>query len=192
MKENALTFAGKRHRELHMLFVSAGGGAPPLDVVGIQPNQTMRCSIGLSIGGSEGSDEVVAELYEELRDFKLDGAHCFDPNEVRQRILRVGCRPKSEHHSAKRANPAASDIIISFRRTGGCGQPFPQRRADLRRSKPQFVHLLCTRAASTATAAVRVAQVCCAELAKTRRVCWGLTTHSQRCSSRTRYASLDT
>jgi hypothetical protein len=54
----------------------------------------MRCSIG----GGEGGGDVVAELYQELRDFKLEGAHCFDPNEVRlhwRRWLCYGCKLKA-------------------------------------------------------------------------------------------------
>ena len=53
-----------------MLFVYAGGMKPAVDVVGIG-------------AAAEAGDAAAAALYRKLGEFRLDGAHCYDPNEVR-------------------------------------------------------------------------------------------------------------
>jgi hypothetical protein len=64
--------------ELHMLFVSADGATPPVDVVGT---------------ASGTSDTAAAALYTKLREFRLDGAHCYDPNEERRLRSAIAAAP---------------------------------------------------------------------------------------------------
>jgi hypothetical protein len=77
--------------ELHMLFVSAGGGTPPVDVVGIKSNKTKTGASAAPVLVRSG--EVVSELYRDLRMFELDMAHCFDPNEDRRLRAAISAAP---------------------------------------------------------------------------------------------------
>jgi hypothetical protein len=113
-----------------MLYVSAGGVRPELDVVGIGDGDN-------SVTGD--ADDAAAALYGKLGNFRLDGAHCYDPNEVRMWWVRVQVgvgAPCIELTPRNWAWVGGVWLLAGgfSHRSGACGRPSRRRQEGFWRS----------------------------------------------------------